>query len=42
MNDRYEKGHLDLLDMRVKKTKQYRFVVLDAKEELELENNEST
>lgn len=26
MNDRYEKGHIDLLDTRVKKTKQYRFV----------------
>lgn len=42
MNDRYEKGHIDLLDTRVKKTKQYRFVVLDAKEELEFETNDST
>jgi hypothetical protein len=62
MNDRYEKGHIDLLDTRVRKTKQYRFVthslihdlevihstspfsfvVLDAQEQLELENKDST
>lgn len=35
MTDRVEKGHIDLLDARVKKTKQYRFVVLDPHEDFE-------
>eukprot|EP00602_Paraphysomonas_sp_CaronLab_P006297 CAMPEP_0185026650 /NCGR_PEP_ID=MMETSP1103-20130426/10983_1 /TAXON_ID=36769 /ORGANISM="Paraphysomonas bandaiensis, Strain Caron Lab Isolate" /LENGTH=576 /DNA_ID=CAMNT_0027560303 /DNA_START=517 /DNA_END=2247 /DNA_ORIENTATION=- len=33
VEDRVEKGHIELLDAKVKRTKQYRFVVLDPKED---------
>ena len=41
MTDRVEKGHIELLDARVKKTKQYRFVVLDPNEEVDPDESRS-
>lgn len=39
MTDRVEKGHIELLDAKVKKTKQFRFVVLDVEDFIQLETD---